>query len=320
MVRPLVTAIVGSYNQARYVEECLESVRGQTYSPVQIVIVDDGSPDDSVAVIRRWLDRNHVEAELIAHGENRGVCASANDALVRARGKYVALIAGDDRWAADKIERQVEHIEELSDDYGLLYGALRKIDDEGTPIPRRRSERQPPEGDVYRSLIRENFISASTVLVRRSCFDLAGAFDETLLFEDYDMWLRLARVCRVAYCPSPSTYSRRHSMSFGERERRNPRWIETLVRIDVKQLEMGISEAADRVLVAQRILSNMKRLYPAENARYAACFKRVSEVYKHPLLVCFYLFRRLGVPFVFVRALWGAWLVANRPWTRRRGS
>src|SRR6266508_3803591 len=99
---PLVTVFVGSYNQSRFVEECLDSVRHQTYPNLQIIIFDDCSKDNSVAVIDTWLKRHRLDWQFIPHSRNIGICASLNEVLRLARGKYISMVAADDVWQPDK--------------------------------------------------------------------------------------------------------------------------------------------------------------------------------------------------------------------------
>src|SRR4051812_1024831 len=90
---PLVTVYVACYNHARFVIEALESVRIQNYPRIQLIVSDDCSRDDSVAVIRRWLDQHWPDAQFITHAVNRGICATFNEILQQATGKYVSGFA-----------------------------------------------------------------------------------------------------------------------------------------------------------------------------------------------------------------------------------
>lgn len=312
---PLVTVVVGSYNHAPYVEECLESVRRQTYRPIQLIIVDDCSTDDSVRVIRRWMETHQSDGQLIVHDANRGVSAVANAALSAATGKYVALLSADDAWAEQKLAQQVDLFEGLPDAVGVLYGGVCNIDEHGCASPRPPRSHAPDE-DIYRALVRRrNFIVASSTLVRRACFDMVGAYDESLLVEDFDMWLRLARVCRFVYSPDVSTYRRKHPSSFSALQRHGTPWLETVILVDLKQL--GVDPELDAE-VRQRLLRNLRTLYTRTDARFDYCMTRVLEKYRHPLLLCLRMFRKKKMPFVFVRVSWRVWFSFADPDTGRR--
>ncbi|MGA2254245.1 MAG: glycosyltransferase [Thermoguttaceae bacterium] len=203
---PLVTAIVGCYNHERYVQETLDSVLAQTYPNIQLVVFDDCSRDGSVATIRDWIDRHNVVCTLLAHSKNVGICASLNDALLHARGKYITMVAADDVWLSEKTAKQVEIMESLSEDVGVLYSDAYRINESGellpqTFIPFYRTLSTMPEGRIFDTLIKGNFIPAMTALIRRECYQSVGGYDESLFFEDWDMWARISRVFQFAFCP-----------------------------------------------------------------------------------------------------------------------
>jgi glycosyltransferase involved in cell wall biosynthesis len=201
---PLVTVFVGCYNQSRFVEECLDSVKGQTYPNLQVIIFDDCSKDNSVAVIDNWLKRHRLDWQFIQHNRNIGICASLNEVLRLARGKYISMVAADDVWQPDKTSRQVEMMSRMPEDIGVLYSDAFQIDENGEMSPQMfiESHRKfvvPPEGFLFDVLWEGNFIPAMTTLIRRDCFTKVGNYDEDLCFEDWDMWMRISRIFRFAY-------------------------------------------------------------------------------------------------------------------------
>src|SRR6478672_5840202 len=104
---PLVSVIALCYNHSRFVVECLESIRTQTYQPLHIILIDDQSKDNSVALIEEWIGTHHVTCTFIKHTTNKGICKSLNEGLSLARGKYISIIATDDVWLPEKLEHQV---------------------------------------------------------------------------------------------------------------------------------------------------------------------------------------------------------------------
>lgn len=206
---PVVTVFVGCYNHSRFVEECLDSVRNQTYPNLQVIIFDDYSTDNSVSVIDTWLKRHQLDWELIPHNRNIGICASLNEALRLASGKYVCTIAADDVWLPDKTARQVQMIEQMPQDIGVVYSDAFQIDENGKVLPQMFIEAHrkfpvPPEGFLFNVLWEGNFIPAMTTLIRRKCFTKVGRYDEDLCFEDWDMWMRISRRFRFAYDVIPA--------------------------------------------------------------------------------------------------------------------
>src|SRR5437867_2727496 len=206
---PLVTAFVGCYNHSRFVEECLDSVRHQTYPNLEVIIFDDRSKDNSVAVIDTWLKKQRLDWQFVPHTKNIGICASLNEVLRLARGKYISMIAADDVWLPDKTARQVEMMERLPEDVGVVYSDAFQIDENGATLPQMFIEAQrnlavPPKGFLFDVLLEGNFIPAMTTLIRRECFTQVGTYDEDLCFEDWDMWMRISRKFRFAYDKIPA--------------------------------------------------------------------------------------------------------------------
>src|SRR5271165_4170551 len=224
MANPLVSTIVTSYNQSRFVVETLESVKAQTYNATQFIIVDDCSSDDSVAIIDRWLRDNGIDCVFIRHEENKGICKSLNEALTVANGKYIAMVASDDVWLPDKLERQVEIMESQPVSVGVLYSDAFQMDDHGHALPdmfieAHRKLAEMPQGLILDTLLAGNFIPAMTTLIRRSCYDEVGLYDESLPWEDWDMWLRIARQYSFVYSPAPSARYRIHDKSLSHSDR-----------------------------------------------------------------------------------------------------
>jgi glycosyltransferase involved in cell wall biosynthesis len=207
--RALVSAIVLCYNQARFVVETLQSVQRQTYPHLQLIVMDDASADDSARVIREWTSANVPSAQVVAHTKNQGVCRTLNEALALATGTYVAALAADDLWFPDKISRQVEILEREPADVAVVYSDALLMDQDGQPLPgrfiaRHRQFSVLPQGDVLAALSEGNFIPALTPLIRRSAIDAVGQYDESLSYEDWDMWLRLAARFRFAVDTEPT--------------------------------------------------------------------------------------------------------------------
>ena len=208
---PFVTVGVTCYNQARFVVEALESVKAQAYPNVHLVVVDDCSKDDSVEVIRRWLNTHWPAAVFVVHEMNMGVCRSVNDVLANVRGKYIRLLAADDRWMPNTLTSQVEIMEAAPEDVGVLYSDAFQIDEAGELLPKMfietyRSFAEMPEGWIFDILIEGNFLLDALIRIR--CFDTVGSFDEGLVFEDWDMWLRISRQFKFKYFKEPTAYYR----------------------------------------------------------------------------------------------------------------
>jgi glycosyltransferase involved in cell wall biosynthesis len=264
--RPLVTVVASCYNHARFVIECLEAIRSQTYDNVQLIIMDDHSTDDSVNIINDWLRTTSVPARFIAHADNRGICRTRNEALTHALGKYCAFVSTDDVWVPDKLETHVAIMEAEPDDVAVLYTDAYRMDEAGASVSGMFLEtylepgRPPPSGDVYEVLLDGNFIPSLTTLVRRQCLVAVGPYDESLSFEDWDMWLRIAQRYRFAYSSIPAARYRIVATSLDHMLRgpRRAAFDASKVRIQLKHL--GYSPEFDRLL-SRRILDQAHSLH-----------------------------------------------------------
>lgn len=199
---PAVSVIIPTYNRAALIGEAIASVLNQSFADFELIIVDDGSTDDSASVILSFDDPRLI----FLRQENRGRSAARNAAIARARGKYVAFLDSDDTFLADKLERQVAYME-LHPEVGMVYTSALCIDETGNPLDGHAyvAER---EGRIYQDVafFRPVTITLPTVMVRREVLTAAGHFDEAMeRFEDTDLWRRIAKrnvvgVMREATC------------------------------------------------------------------------------------------------------------------------
>jgi glycosyltransferase involved in cell wall biosynthesis len=189
-MQPLVSAIIPTYNRSAALRPTIESVLAQTYENWELVVVDDGSTDDTGAVVREYTS----DRVRYVYQGNTGVAGARNRGLTEARGVYVAFLDHDDRWREEKLAAQVEFLERRPD-CGLVYAGIFGIDESGTLL----GEVQVPDlsGILYEELLcRGNFVfTMSNPLIRTSCLLEAGGFDVTAdISDDWDLFLRLSRI------------------------------------------------------------------------------------------------------------------------------
>jgi glycosyltransferase involved in cell wall biosynthesis len=172
----LVSVIIPAYNVAATVERTISSVRNQTYSDLEIQVVDDGSIDETAAIVQRLADIDHRITLL--RKPNGGLASARNYGIAHAGGEFIAPIDADDLWHPDKIKKQMAVMRDRGDQVGLVYCWSRAIDERDrvlfdiTPCIFR--------GNVYTALILRNFLSSGTPLVRRRCVEEVGGYDATL--------------------------------------------------------------------------------------------------------------------------------------------
>lgn len=189
-----VSVVIPTYNRSKYICEAIESALAQTFQDFEVIVVDDGSNDDTRQRIERYLP----EIKYI-YQENAGVSAARNTGIAASEGEYVAFLDSDDLWIRDKLKLQVEFMDSRPQ-FGMVFTDCCMFRGEQIVWPSYFRERQGlvASGDIFDNLIRESFIITSTVLVRRELLHETGMFDESFFVaEDYDMWLRIARRCPI---------------------------------------------------------------------------------------------------------------------------
>lgn len=211
MGSPKVSIIVPAYNSGSFLVEALESAFAQTFKNAEIIVVNDGSTDNTEELLRPWFHRITYVAQ-----PNKGLPGALNTGLKRARGDYIAILDADDIWEKEKLEAQVNVMEEFPE-VGLSYTNFIPFGDpvdfqtgfdENNGALRRYCSSAVGQ-DVYLItapflfrdlLVEQGFPKPSSTMIRRVCFEKVGAFNERLTFcQDTEMTLRLSKVCRFAY-------------------------------------------------------------------------------------------------------------------------
>jgi glycosyltransferase involved in cell wall biosynthesis len=198
MIWPLVSVIIPAHNAGRYLRECIDSVLSQSYPSLEIIVVDDGSTDDTPRIMSEFGDR------IVAiRQDNAGAAAARNAGLFRARGKYIAFLDADDVWRPDKLERQVEVLE-ASPDVGVVFSRwmLWYPNSDGTYPPMEAISEPAVGAEIsspdYADLLLDCTLFTSTVVMRREVVNRIGGFAWDLRRgQDYDYWLRASRVTRI---------------------------------------------------------------------------------------------------------------------------
>lgn len=209
MVRPTISVIIATYNAARFLTEAIDSALAQEGGiPTEIVVVDDGSTDGSSELLRRYGERVRSVRQ-----RNAGPSSARNHGVRLARGRWLAFLDADDVWRPDKLRRQLARAQAQPDEPVDLVYSDRESFGEG-PAGRLSDVMSLPEGRIFPMLLLRNFITLSSVLMRRDVFLRVGGFCEELPgAEDWDLWLRYGSQRAVGVCPEPLVRYRRHENS-----------------------------------------------------------------------------------------------------------
>lgn len=183
-MKPLVSIIIPTYNDLDYVTQAVESALCQNYRNTEIIVIDDGSTDNTREVLRGY------EIKYI-YQENKGLSGARNTGLKSAQGRYITLLDADDLYHKDRIKNQVEFLEN-NPGYDFCYSGVWHFKD-GEFGKFLKLKYKYHSGDIFKQLLKKNFIAPSSIIFRREVIDKIGYFDESYrCTEDFDFWLRAA--------------------------------------------------------------------------------------------------------------------------------
>jgi len=189
---PRVSVVIPTYNSAAMVEEAIESVLAQTYRDFEIVVIDDGSTDNTEDVAYRFGERVRYFKQ-----ENQGVSAARNIGIKQSLGEYVAFLDSDDLWLPEKLAEEVPWLDG-DPKLGLVYCDWTVVSGETVLHSSYLRDLPATSGYVFDELIQSGFILTSGVVVRRACLEGVGDFDKSLaIAQDYDLWLRISYQWKV---------------------------------------------------------------------------------------------------------------------------
>lgn len=203
---PKVSAIVPIYNGMAYLPATIDNLLKQTYSDFEVVIVNDGSTDNIV----EWVSQIQDPRVRLISQANQGLAKTRNRGIQESTGKYLAFLDADDLWDASKLAKQVEVLDKKPE-VGLVYSWVSYIDSQ--EVLSGRTVCPQFQGDVWQEIVTRNLIECGSVpMVRRSCLEEVGLFDEELSLlnvgEDWDMWIRIAARYAFWVIPEPLVYYR----------------------------------------------------------------------------------------------------------------
>jgi glycosyltransferase involved in cell wall biosynthesis len=245
-----VSLIIATFNHGRFLAEALDSALAQTLKDVEVIVVDDGSTDETLSVLARYADRVRVIRQ-----PNRGLAAARNTGLAAARGTYVSFLDADDVVMPTKLAEQAAVLE-ATPTLGWTYCDV-LIETVATGNEMRASERfgydaRMLDGWLFPELIHGNFIPAIAPLVRRTVLAAVGAFDDRLTaLEDWDLWLRLSLIAEARYSPAVLVRYRVHPGGMSEdrsrMDRNRFRVLDKLCRVRPAAVE-GLGAVGRRII------------------------------------------------------------------------
>ena len=199
--RPLISIIMPVYNGETFIQEAIDSVFAQSINDFELIVVDDGSTDATLTILETYGNRLTVLRQ-----QNSGHAAARNAAAKISRGQWIAMIDADDLWHPEKLAQQLA----VAGDADVIYTAALNFEDSSRVDNTTFADGNCHNGDVFDQLVLDNFITHSSILMKRDAFLKSGGYDESLKTTcDWDLWLRMsASGCRFHGTPAPLTHYR----------------------------------------------------------------------------------------------------------------
>lgn len=282
-MKPLVSVICVCYNHERFVLETLESVRAQTYSNIELIIVDDGSTDKSVEIIEEWIKKNPV-THFLNLKSNHGYCAAFNRAFALATGEFYIDLATDDVLLPEKIENQIVFFSTLDSSYCTTFTDAIYIDGQGNYLRehfkylfKKKLIRHIPQGDVYQNILSTYFIPSPTMMTRTSVLKSLGGYDENLVYEDFDFWVKSSRQFKYAFLNEKTMKIRRNikSMSTGWYKKSDPQLLSTY-QVCLKAQKLN-RDKQDWYAWAKRVKYELRQSVFSQNHAEAELFYKLLK-------------------------------------------
>jgi glycosyltransferase involved in cell wall biosynthesis len=255
---PLVSINLCCYNSKRYLKETLDSIINQSYENWELVIVNDGSTDETELIVKEYIERGFPVKYL--YQENRGLGYSRNKAIELSRGEYVALIDHDDLWFPSKLQQQVDFLNKnpgtilcYTDGYFLHEGTKSEI--------KFSSVSRFYRGNVFPNLVEHDFIGLPSVLINRSMAGDALFFNPRYRFsEEYELFLRLSLQSKIDFIDEPLVYYRIHASNFSNNVNVQIEENEEIYRSFADQIQdLGISLHRIRSRLYRGVVVNLVR-------------------------------------------------------------
>jgi glycosyltransferase involved in cell wall biosynthesis len=204
-MQPNVSVIIPTYNREKFIGPAIQSVLDQTYQDFEVIVVDDGSTDETLNVVKQFSEKVRY-----IYQPNKGRSHARNKGLSLAKGQFVAFLDSDDLYLHEKLRLQVDFMKQHKE-FGMVYTSAYCIDEDGVPLQARYEA--DVSGWIYKHIafFVPVTIALPTVMVRREIFESAGSFDEEMdRFEDTDMWRRISKKCQIGAMPEFTCRLRTH--------------------------------------------------------------------------------------------------------------
>lgn len=210
---PLVSVVIPCYNHQDFVQDAIKSIIDQSYQNIELIIIDDGSKDESVAKIEQMVEacEQRFTRFEFRHRPNKGLSATLNEAMDWCEGKYFACLASDDIILHHKTEVQVEYLESHSD-ISAVFGGAKLIDEKDEAFE--LTLREPGIYSFEKIIMNKYDFPAATQMLRLDVLKEVGGYNPSITLEDWYMWLKISQIGKIYYMDEVLGCYRRHDTNF----------------------------------------------------------------------------------------------------------
>ena len=271
MKQPLVSVVIPAFNAEKYIATCIDSVLAQSYSNFEIVVVDDGSTDNTIDLISEYKNPRIKTYSQV----NSGSASARNHGVQKASGEWIAFIDSDDIWTTDKLQKQLEQCADCAwshtDSYFL--GGIYEEHTKASDLSEKHS------GEIFSRLLVENFIGTSCVMIKKAIFQEIGGFSSSYrALQDWDLWIRVAAKYQICYIAEPLVYYRVHP--------------ESTSRFTRKTLPYHLS-LIDRTFSKEGVAFRHQQLKPSALSTSFEICSQISEQEEDFIFSCYCAFQSL---------------------------
>lgn len=284
MTSPLVSIICTCYNHGEYIQEALDGVADQKHFPLELIIIDNGSRDDSVKKIRNWIQSNQqrIRIKTLFHPQTLNYCRSFNMGLAMIKGKYVIDLSGDDVLLPGHVAMAVNTLE-YNPDSVYFSNALLEVEHKpfSTFYPIDKENKRQTEvvsGNIYEQVIQRTILCPPTLVFSTQMLLNEGGYDEGLSYEDFDIIVRLARKYDFVFNEHIGVKKRILKSSFSARQYkiRSSVMLPSTLKVCYKIRDMNRTRQEDKAL-ANRVMFEAKHALASANFDAAAGFLDLAE-------------------------------------------
>ncbi|TVP53010.1 MAG: glycosyltransferase [Mongoliibacter sp.] len=282
--KPLVSIICTSFNHEEFIVEALRSIQEQTYVPIEVILIDNGSKDSSQKLLQDWQKNasKNLEVKSIIRSQTINYCKSFNEGFNLCNGKYFLDFSTDDFLLPEHVSNCVEKLEAnptssavFSDAYIISQNKKKSF-----YARSRQGDLKIPvaEGWVYEKVVASHHILSSTMMIRSAYFEDLGRYDESLAYEDFDIIVRMARKYPIVFSNHLGVKKNEHPASFSREQYRakTSRMLPSTLLVCQKIFEMNKSASENKALM-KRVFYEWRQALISSNFKVAFGFLELSE-------------------------------------------